>query len=115
MSDLSATTAKIERILQVLATLPAGCVVSYAELARRAGFPRGARLAARALAGCGEQGLPWHRVLRADGRIAFAAGSKPFREQVRRLRAEGVTVENGRVRPSARGGDLDALLWAPPR
>jgi ABC-type nitrate/sulfonate/bicarbonate transport system permease component len=54
--------------------------------------------------------LPWHRVVGAGGRIAFAAGSANFREQRRRLRAEGVEVERGRVRlPPA--PDLDALLW----
>ena len=35
---------------------------------------------------------PWHRVLRADGRIAFPPGSRSFREQVRRLAGEGILV-----------------------
>jgi hypothetical protein len=36
-----------------------------------------------------------------------------FLEQERRLRAEGVQVEAGRVKMPKRGLDLDALLWAP--
>lgn len=36
-----------------------------------------------------------------------------FIEQSRRLRAEGVRVEAGRVKMPKRGFDLDALLWAP--
>jgi methylated-DNA-protein-cysteine methyltransferase related protein len=42
--------------------------------------------------------LPWHRVLGAGGRIVFPKASREHREQARRLRAEGVQVENGRVK-----------------
>jgi methylated-DNA-protein-cysteine methyltransferase-like protein len=60
--------------------------------------------------------LPWHRVLRSDGRIAFPPGSRSFREQVRRLAGEGVLVVRGRVDLLRHGWDrnLDAALWAPP-
>jgi hypothetical protein len=34
---------------------------------------------------------------------------------VRRLRAEGVAVENGRVRMPRADTDLDAALWGPDR
>lgn len=110
MSDLSATTAKLQRMREVIAAIPSGCVLSYAEVARRAGVPRGARLAVRALAGAEAEGLPWHRVLRADGRIAFPPQSREWREQARRLRAEGVDVVDGRVRVR-RSNSLDALVW----
>jgi methylated-DNA-protein-cysteine methyltransferase-like protein len=59
--------------------------------------------------------LPWHRVLRSDGRIAFPPDSEGFAEQIQRLRAEGVVVVAGRVRGMPKTGGLDALLWAPPR
>jgi methylated-DNA-protein-cysteine methyltransferase related protein len=48
-----------------------------------------------------ELNLPWHRVVGAQGRIAFPRHSPQFREQTRRLRAEGVRVEKGRVAPEA--------------
>ncbi len=52
--------------------------------------------------------------MRADGRIAFPAGSKGHREQARRLKAEGVKVDKGRVRLAAAAGfDMDAEVWAP--
>lgn len=102
-----------ERILAAVRAIPPGAVASYGEVARRAGLPRRARLVARVLSGNADPALPWHRVLRADGRIAFAPGSRGFREQARRLRAEGVEVKQGRVR-LAPEGDLDALLWGPP-
>jgi methylated-DNA-protein-cysteine methyltransferase related protein len=112
MTDLSAADERRARLLAVVAAIPAGEVLSYAEVARRAGYPRGARLAAKALAGADEAGLPWHRVLRADGRIALPPGSKGYREQERRLRREGVVVVNGRVKLAQRDpDDLDAAIW----
>jgi len=90
-------------------------VLSYGEVARRAGLPRRARMVAQALRAAPEAlGLPWHRVLRADGRIAFAPGSEDFLRQQRRLRAEGVKVaDNGRVQMPAAAATLDELLWRP--
>lgn len=104
-----------ERILAAIRALPRGCVTGYGEIARRAGLPRRARLVARVLAQNEDPDLPWHRVLRSDGRIAFPPDSHGYREQTQRLRAEGVQVEAGRARNLLRvGSDLDALLWAPP-
>jgi methylated-DNA-protein-cysteine methyltransferase-like protein len=45
--------------------------------------------------------LPWHRVVGAGGRIVFPRSSRAHREQARRLRAEGVSVVDGRVAASA--------------
>ena len=44
-----------------------------------------------------ELNLPWHRVLGAGGRISFPKSSRAHKEQTRLLRAEGVTVKDGRV------------------
>jgi len=104
-----------ERILAVVRAIPRGQVAGYGEVARRAGLPGRARLVARVLSGNGDPSLPWHRVLRSDGRIALEPGSDGWREQAQRLRAEGVEVVDGRVRqPMAGPGErLDALLWGP--
>ena len=105
----------VRRLLAAVHAIPRGQVAGYGEVARRAGLPGRARLAARVLSGNTDPDLPWHRVLRADGRIAFPEGSDGFREQAQRLRAEGVAVVNGRVRlPTRAGTDLDAELWAMP-
>ena len=102
-------------VLDAVRAIPPGETRGYGEVARAAGFPRGARLAARALAESSDPDLPWHRVLRADGRIALPPGSPGFDEQVARLRAEGIAVVDGRVRVKrARRAGLDALLWASP-
>ena len=74
-------------ILAVVRAIPSGETLAYGEVARRAGLPRRARWVAKLLATAADESLPWHRVLRSDGRIAFAEGSAGFHEQVRRLRA----------------------------
>lgn len=109
MADRSAE----ERILAAIRAVPRGQVAGYGHIARRAGLPGRARLVARILAGNEDPGLPWHRILRSDGRIAFPEGSRGWREQSQRLRAEGVTVENGRVRMPPAEDSLDAMIWGP--
>lgn len=100
-----------QRITAVVAKIPSGQVRSYAQVAMAAGLPGRARQVARVLAS-GDGSLPWHRVVRADGRIAFAAGSAQADEQAARLRAEGVPVQAGRVgKPQRPAASLDQLLW----
>jgi len=101
------------RIAAAIRAVPAGQVASYGAIARRAGLPGRARLVARLLGRNEDPALPWHRILRSDGRIAFSPGSDGFVEQARRLQAEGVEVSNGRVRLPADEGTLDAALWGP--
>lgn len=104
-------------ILRTIASVPAGCVASYGEIAARAGLPGRARLVGRVLGEVPpDMEVPWYRILRSDGRIAFPPGSRAFREQVRRLAAEGVLTQNGRVDLDRHGWErnLDSLLWAPP-
>ncbi len=111
--DARAVRAAIRR---TIAAIPPGRVASYGEIALRSGLAGRARLVGRVLRDAPDgQALPWFRVLRADGRIAFPPGSKGFREQVRRLAAEGVLVRNGRVDLARHGWerDLDGLLWGP--
>lgn len=108
---MNADAAK--RIVATIRAIPAGQVAGYGEVARRAGLPGRARMVARLLSHNDDAKLPWHRVLRSDGRIAFPAGSAPFLEQCMRLRAEGVRVERGRVRDIATAATLDAQLWGP--
>lgn len=107
MPDLSAAAA----ILAAIRAVPRGQVAGYGVIARRAGLPGRARLVARILASNDDPRLPWHRVLRADGRIAFAPDSPAFSEQARRLREEGVEIRNGRVRMPRDDASLDAAIW----
>jgi methylated-DNA-protein-cysteine methyltransferase related protein len=70
--------------------------VTYGDVAGEAGHPGAARAVGNVLAS--SDGLPWWRVVSASGRLA--RGHE--REQARRLRAEGVSVERGVVRERAR-------------
>lgn len=115
MTPTPSAASPEDRILAAIRAIPPGRVSSYGEIARRAGLPRRARLVAKILAGNDDPDLPWHRVLRSDGRIAFAAGSRGFREQSARLKREGFKVEKGRVRIESSDADIDALLWGPAR
>lgn len=105
------------RIFAAIAAIPPGRVASYGAIAARAGLPGRARLVGRALCEVPDgMKLPWFRVLRSSGQIAFPPGSRGFREQSRLLRAEGVEVKNGKV-PLSRFGldaDLDRSLWGMP-
>lgn len=80
------------RLQAVIADLGVGEVVSYGEVARRAGRPGAGRSVGAFLAAHGGS-LPWWRVVRADGTLA----DHKVRDQQQRLRAEGVEVIGGRV------------------
>ena len=81
-----------DAVRKVVRDLRSGEVVSYGEVARRAGYPRAARAVGNVLASGGA--LPWWRGIRANGDLA--AHSRV--EQARRLRREGVVVRDGRVK-----------------
>ncbi|MEO7387782.1 MAG: MGMT family protein [Gammaproteobacteria bacterium] len=109
--------AVLEAIWRVVGAIPAGRVSTYGEVAKIAGLPRGARQVGRALGKAPPAlKLPWFRVIGAGGRIALPKGTAGYRTQISRLRAEGVRVENGRVRLETFQWtpDLDELLWGPP-
>jgi methylated-DNA-protein-cysteine methyltransferase-like protein len=97
-----ADSPALQAIWHVVCSIPRGQVSTYGAVARAAGFPGRARQTGFALrvAPAALQ-LPWHRVVGAGGRIVFAPSSAAYREQARRLRAEGVRVADGRVEPRA--------------
>lgn len=81
-----------EAVADVLSTLKPGEVVTYGEVAAEAGYPGRARAVGRFLADHGSKHA-WWRVVTASGRLV--PGNEV--EHARRLRAEGVTVVDGRV------------------
>ena len=103
-----------DAIIAAIRAVPKGEVAGYGEIARRAGLPGHARMVARLLSNNEDKDLPWHRILRSDGRIAFPKDSAYYAEQIQRLRAEGVEVVNGKVRGRKLAATTDELLWAPP-
>jgi methylated-DNA-protein-cysteine methyltransferase-like protein len=89
-----------ERIYAAVRRIPRGRVTTYGAIARIAGLADQARLVGYALSNLPDgTGLPWHRVINAQGRLSLErAGSPSGLTQRLRLQREGVTVDAaGRV------------------
>jgi methylated-DNA-protein-cysteine methyltransferase related protein len=95
-----------KRLYALVKRIPKGRVITYGQLARATRLPGGARAAGRAMAACPRgQGIPWHRVVAAGGRIAIR---EPFANLQRRLlESEGTRFVERRVA-------LTECAWIPP-
>ena len=92
--DLGDVTPFQRRVLMAAASVPAGQVVSYGEIARRIGQPRGSRAVGQAL---GHNPIPivipCHRVVAAGGRIGGYTGGLGVKRKL--LRIEGALAAVG--------------------
>lgn len=85
-------------IWTVVATIPAGNVATYGQVAELSGLARGARQVGYALKHLGaDTKIPWHRVINSQGKISFPEGSEPYLKQKQRLQDEGVLVRGNRI------------------
>ena len=92
-------------VYQLVKRVPRGRVITYGQLARALKLRGGARAGGRAMAACpGGRGIPWHRVVGADGRILLREPSASL--QRRLLESEGTRLVEGRV-------DLARYGWSP--
>ena len=83
----AAVTSDRERqILARVRAIPVGFVRTYGDIS-----PGAPRVAGAALHGCDEPGLPWHRVVRADGTLAKGERQRALLED------EGVPFRGSRV------------------
>ncbi len=88
-----------ERIWRTIQSIPAGKVASYGQIADLAGLPGRARLVGKVLGQVPEgMVVPWYRVLRSSGQLAFTKGSLSAEKQKGLLQEEGVVVLNNRVK-----------------
>lgn len=85
------TDAQVERVRALVASIPAGRVATYGDIACAAGLssPRIVGWIMRT----DSAGLPWHRVITASGRPAAHLET----QQLELLRAEGVLATDGRI------------------
>ncbi|MCB0931358.1 MAG: MGMT family protein [Mycobacterium sp.] len=85
------TDAQVERVRALVASIPAGRVATYGDIASAAGLssPRIVGWIMRT----DSAGLPWHRVITASGRPAAHLET----QQLELLRAEGVLATDGRI------------------
>lgn len=93
-------------VLQAVAGIPEGTVATYGQIAGLAGSPGAARAVGNLLKNSGDPGIPCHRVVNGQGRMAPDGTFGGNGVQERLLRAEGVEVEQGKV-------DLKRWLWKP--
>ncbi|MBW7470421.1 MGMT family protein [Marinobacter sp. F4218] len=98
---------KDQKIWQVVLSIPEGKVASYGQVAGMAGLGRQARYIGRALGKLPEgHSVPWYRVIRSNGQIAFPEGSPTFVLQKELLERDGVEVKNGKI-------NLREYQWQP--
>ncbi|MGS2720986.1 MGMT family protein [Paraglaciecola aestuariivivens] len=110
----NAESTKYARIWRTVGVIPKGKVASYGQIADLAGLPGRARLVGKALTKVPkEQFIPWYRVLRSNGQIAFPAGSELSQKQIAYLQQENVVVLNNRVKLNdfQWQPDLAEMLW----
>jgi methylated-DNA-protein-cysteine methyltransferase related protein len=93
-------------VYKLVKQIPRGRVLTYGALAKALRLRGGARSAGRAMGATPKgQGIPWHRVLGANGKILIR---EPYASLQRKLlESEGVAVTERRVNMKEHG-------WIPP-
>ncbi|MGJ8680435.1 MGMT family protein [Paraglaciecola sp.] len=87
------------QIWRTVQLIPIGFVSSYGQIADLAGLPGRARLVGKSLGFIpSDMNVPWYRVLRSNGQIAFPLGSESAIVQAGLLQEEEVVVINNRVK-----------------
>jgi methylated-DNA-protein-cysteine methyltransferase-like protein len=92
-----------EIVLDVIASIPRGKVMTYGQIAAYADSPRSARQVARILHSMsGTHQLPWHRVINKQGKISLT-GQAGFIQRTL-LEREGIIFKNNKI-------DLSIYRW----
>ncbi|HXG38783.1 MAG TPA: MGMT family protein [Bacteroidota bacterium] len=87
-----------QNIWKTVQRIPRGRVASYGQIARLSGLNGRARLVGYVLHHLPFfLDTPWHRVVTAQGRIAFSKHSQAYHRQMALLRKEGVIVDGGKI------------------
>jgi O-6-methylguanine DNA methyltransferase len=84
------------RVLSVVRRVPVGRVTTYGEVARLAGNARAARAVGNIMRAAPQRGLPYHRVIAANGMLGGFGGNLALKRAL--LVAEGLTVTARRVK-----------------
>ncbi|WP_430791274.1 MGMT family protein [Virgibacillus flavescens] len=85
-------------VIEIIKQIPEGKVMTYGQVAKVAGSPRGARQVVRILHSMSKKyDLPWHRIVNSKGQIALKSDEGVW-TQKSLLEDEGIHVtENGRI------------------
>ena len=96
-----------DRVYKLVKQIPRGRVLTYGALARALRLPGGARTAGRAMGATPKgKGIPWHRVLGANGKILIREPYASLQKNL--LESEGIQVVESRIK-------VKKHLWTPPR
>src|SRR5436309_338281 len=99
------------RVLAVVAAVPEGRVTTYGAIGKHLrATPRQVAFILARLTAEESEGLPWFRVVAANGVVSTMKLGAVGRRQIARLRAEGVAVT-----PRNRVEDFHAISWSPGR
>ena len=86
-----------QKVIEVVKKIPKGSVMTYAQVAKRAGNQNAARAVGTIMAKNADKNVPCHRVVRADGSIG-EYNSLQGKSKHELLKNEGVVIkENGKV------------------
>ncbi|MGV3488496.1 MAG: MGMT family protein [Tuberibacillus sp.] len=90
-------TAFTEQDINIIKSIPEGKVMTYGQIAKFAGSPRGARQVVRILHSMSKKyRLPWHRVVNSKGEIALKDDGA-FQIQKLFLQSEGIEFNGQRT------------------
>jgi methylated-DNA-protein-cysteine methyltransferase-like protein len=93
-------------VYRLVKQIPRGRVLSYGAVAKLLRLSGGARGVGRAMAASPSgKGIPWHRVLGADGKLLIREPYSSLQKKL--LESEGITVIESRI-------DMKRHLWTPP-
>ncbi len=106
-------SARFDReVYAVVRRIPSGRTATYGQVAALVGRPRAARAVGGAMGRC-PPGVPWHRVLNAQGRISRRKRAAGMLTQRMLLEREGVTMRRGRVDMMRHAWDAGAAAGSP--
>jgi O-6-methylguanine DNA methyltransferase len=97
---LAVDTPFARRVLSIVRRVPAGRVTTYGAVAALAGRPRAARAVGNIMREARQPGVPYHRVIAANGMLGGYGGNVALKRAL--LVAEGLTVTSRRVRQFAK-------------
>ncbi len=85
-----------ETVHSIVKKIPKGTVLTYKEVAQKAGSPKAYRAVASLMSKNFDISINCHRVIKSDGKVGkYNRGG--IKEKIRKLLAEGVRVEKGKV------------------
>lgn len=88
-------------VYRLVKQIPRGRVATYGCIARAVRLPGGARAAGRAMAACPDgQGVPWHRVVGAGGRLLLREPHVSLQRVM--LESEGLRIVEKRIQDFAK-------------